>query len=94
MLNTICGLLDPGVPPTFSVDYLVIAGGGGGASAGGGGGAGGYLTSTLTGLAPATNYTVTIGAGGTGTGGSGGANSTNGSNSIFSSITIVKDSYK
>lgn len=86
MLNTISALLDSGAAPTFSVDYLVVAGGGGGGGStannqnvGGGGGGGGYLESTLTGLSLATNYTVTIGAGG--------AANTSGVSSVFSSIT-------
>ena len=79
----------------ISVDYLVIAGGGGGAgNQGGGGGAGGLrstvgatggggsLESALS-LTANTGYTVTIGAGGSGTWGS----ITNGSNSVFSTIT-------
>ncbi len=80
----------------LEVEYLVIAGGGGGGNGaadigGGGGGAGGYRSSvigensgggasaesTIT-LTP-SSYTVTIGAGGS-------AN-TNGSNSVFGSIT-------
>ena len=71
---------------TYSSTYLVIAGGGGGAGAAwsGGGGAGGYLTSTLA-LSPGTTYTVTVGGGGAG--GGVGARGTNGSNSVFSSIT-------
>ena len=81
------------------VAYLVIAGGGGGAgSYGGGGGAGGYRnsyasetsgrnSSTEIKLANivATNYTVTVGAGGAGSGGDsggsgGGAGGNSGSN--------------
>ena len=54
--------------PLISVDYLVVAGGGGGGGWGGGGGAGGLITNyggtSLT-LASATNYTVSIGDGGT-----------------------------
>jgi hypothetical protein len=84
----------------LTVEYLVIAGGGGGGyDRGGGAGAGGYRSS-VTGessgggasaesplnLLASTNYTVTIGAGGTaGTGYS--SLPTNGSNSVFSSIT-------
>ncbi len=62
-----------------NVDYLVVAGGGGGAIArGGGGGAGGYRTSTNFAVT-AQAYTVTVGGGG--------ASATNGSNSVFSTIT-------
>jgi len=84
------------LPSASSVDYLVIAGGGAGGmrwigqwdEGSGGGGAGGYLTSSL-GVSSATNYTVTIGAGGSlGTSGSGtGCQGGSGTNSVFSSIT-------
>lgn len=82
----------------LTVNFLVIAGGAGGG--GGGGGAGGYRTSAGTSgggasaesaltLAVATNYTVTVGAGGTagngGTGTLGGA----GGSSVFSTITAT-----
>ena len=60
----------------FNVEYLVIAGGGGGDQ--GGGGAGGYRTATGHSVT-AQSYTITVGAGG--------VTATNGSNSIFSSIT-------
>jgi len=69
-----------------SVNYLVVAGGGGGGSAatgismGGGGGAGGLLQGQLT-VIPGNTYTVTVGAGG--------ASTTNGSNSVFGSITAT-----
>jgi len=82
------------------VDYLVVAGGGGGgwshSWSGGGGGAGGLRTSytnssSLNGhtesslsLNTITNYTVTVGAGGSV---SINSNGTNGGNSVFSSIT-------
>jgi hypothetical protein len=71
---------------SLTADILVIAGGGaGGAGMGGGGGAGGllaYASQSLT----ATNYTVTVGAGGVGstTYASRGAN---GSNSSFGGLT-------
>lgn len=85
------------------VEYLVVAGGGAGGNSGsgsGGGGAGGYRSSvvgessgggasaesTLS-LTSGTNYTVTIGAGG-----SAGGNQTNGSpgsDSVFGSITAT-----
>lgn len=74
-------------------DYLVVAGGGsGGSSTGppnggsGGGGAGGMKTSTALAVTAGTQYTVTVGAGGTGvTNADGNA----GSNSVFSSITAT-----
>jgi len=54
-------------PPTYSIDFLVVAGGGGGGSDahGGGGGAGGYRTSTQT-VTIGTAITVTVGDGGAG----------------------------
>lgn len=61
-----------------SVNYLVVAGGGGGYI--GGGGAGGMLTGSLS-VTPGTAYTVTVG--------NGGATNTNGTNSVFSSITAI-----
>jgi len=68
----------------FSLDYLVVAGGGAGGTGQsatnggtGGGGAGGLRTGNLS-VSPGTNYTVTVGAGGS---------NTNGSDSVFSSIT-------
>ena len=90
--------------PPLTVDYLVVAGaGGGGVSYGGGGGAGGLrstvtntggggsLESALT-LAPSTNYTVVIGAGGQG-GGDVANNAAyipgSGTNSEFSTIISV-----
>jgi len=86
---------------SFSADFLVVAGGGGGGSGGGaGGGAGGYRTSygtsggggsaesALT-LLASTNYTVTVGSGGAGGSGSGYNKGTNGSNSVFSTITAT-----
>ena len=64
-----------------SASYLVVAGGGGGSNSGGG--AGGMRTGTLT-VASSTSYTVTVGAGGAG----GNASpASNGSDSVFASIT-------
>ena len=84
-----------------TVDYLVVAGGGGGGSDGGGGAGGGYRESSgansggytrsplgacVSALSvPATAYPITVGGGGPGAPTSG--NGTNGSNSIFSTIT-------
>jgi hypothetical protein len=69
-----------------TVEYIVVAGGGGGHRSsspnggfGGGGGAGGLLTGNLS-VTTATSYTVTVGGGGT-------AQSSNGSNSVFHTIT-------
>ena len=79
--------------PTFSLDYLVVAGGGGGCdnSIGGGGGAGGLRTSygsTSGGGASAeTALTITAGPSYTVTVGAGGGSITNGSDSVFATIT-------
>jgi len=85
----------------LTVDYLVVAGGGSGPGThGGGGGAGGLRTSfgsnsgggssaetTLT-LQVLTNYTATIGAGGSAPG-AGGNNGNSGSSSVFHTITSI-----
>lgn len=64
------------------VQSLVVAGGGGGQSSrSGGGGAGGLLTGVTSSLSLNTNYTVTVGAGGT--------NTTNGNNSVFNTLTSI-----
>ena len=74
----ITGLKDENI----SVEYLVIAGGGGGGSNhGGGAGAGGYRTAAGFLCTPATNFTVTVGAGGAAGPG------VQGNNSVFSTIT-------
>ena len=63
------------------VEVLVVGGGGsGGGDVGGGGGGGGVVTGTITATLSATNYTVTVGAGGAGTTGAGG---NNGNDSYF-----------
>jgi len=73
------------------VDYVVAAGGGGGGGGGpsnnngGGGGAGGFRTGTGLSVYRNTVYTVTVGGGGTA--GTAPAVGTNGSNSVFSTIT-------
>ncbi len=70
-----------------TVSVLVIAGGGGGGgSGGGGGGGGGYIASTT--YSVSGTITVTIGAGGGGSSSSG-AKGTNGSNSVFGSLTAT-----
>ena len=81
--------------PTQSItaDCLVVAGGGGGgagtngSNGGGGGGAGGLLAFTSQSLT-ATGYSITVGAGGTGNGSTG--VSTNGGDSQFAALTLVK----
>jgi len=71
----------------FGVNYLVVAGGGAGPDSGGGGGAGGYkeVTDYSFQIAPGA-YFITVGAGGVRGSGS---NSTNGGDSIFSTITAT-----
>ena len=85
----------------LTVSYLVIAGGaGGGSNRGGGGGAGGYRnayasessggggsTETALTLVVGTSYSVTVGAGGAG--GTNQGKGTNGSDSVFSTITSI-----
>ena len=79
---------------TIDVEYVIVAGGGGGGrgegngngDGAGGGGAGGVLTGTVK-LVPSTNYTVTIGGGGSA--GNSGALATNGSNSIFGDLIAI-----
>ena len=71
--------------PTPNVEYLVVAGGGGGGwSNGGGGGAGGYRTNTGLSVTAGSAITVTIGTGGAG---SGSGHGSDGTNSVFGSIT-------
>jgi len=97
-LNTALTLSGLTIQVPLTVDYLVVAGGGSGSGyyRAGGGGAGGLRTSygsisgggasaenTLS-LVPATNYTITVGAGGAGASNIEGSN---GSNSVFSTIT-------
>ena len=80
----------------LTCDYLVVAGGGGGGTgggnfSGGGGGAGGFRTGTgLSALAQA--YSITVGAGGAGATASAGIG-TQGSNSVFSTITSTGGGY-
>ena len=73
--------------PTFGLtcDVLVVAGGGGGS--GGGGGAGGLLPFTSQSITGAS--TVTVGAGGAGTNNVT-TNGSNGSDSRFAALTLVK----
>jgi hypothetical protein len=72
---------------SFNVEWLVVAGGGGAAATeGGGGGAGGYRTGTGHGVTAQT-YTITVGSGGAGGLTSGDEHGSNGSDSIFDTIT-------
>ena len=86
--------------PNFDVDFLVVAGGGGGGgnwSGGGGGGGlrtsygstsgGGSSAETVFSALPSTNYTLTVGAGGSN--GTVSANGTSGGDSVFGTITSV-----
>ncbi len=85
------------VPTGFSVaaDYVVSAGGGGGgggnpgSALGGGGGGGGGLVESTTTLASATNYTMTIGAGGAGDSTGSLGNADQGSNSSAFGTTAI-----
>jgi len=74
---------------SISADVLVVAGGGGGGRRiGGGGGAGGLLAFTNQSLT-ATNYSVTVGGGGAG-GSIADAPGSNGVDSQFAALTLVK----
>jgi len=76
--------------PPSTVEYLVVAGGGaGGAYIGGGGGAGGLLTAAGYSVTTGSAITVTIGAGGSGQISADNTFATNGSISIFGTITTV-----
>jgi len=74
-------------PPSYDIDFLVVAGGGSGGSQGngGGGGAGGYRTSTQT-ANLGTEITITVGDGGAGTSNDQG---TTGSASSFSGSGVT-----
>jgi len=80
---------------TPSVEYLIVAGGGGGGSAdnsdggGGGGGAGGLLTVAGVFVPAGTPITVTVGGGGTGRANNSGLAGSNGTDSVFGSITAT-----
>ena len=70
----------------LTADCLVVAGGAGGGWAGGGGGAGGLLHYASQSLASGVSQTVTIGAGGA-AGVTATKTGSNGSNSVFGSLT-------
>ena len=72
--------------PTPTVEYLVVAGGGGAGLNNGGGGAGGYRTAASFAVDTGTSYTITVGTGGAGSS-SQGVPGTNGTSSVFSTIT-------
>ena len=85
-MTPMLGIMASGISGNLavSVEYLVVAGGGGGGSNhGGGAGAGGFRTASGLLCALATNFTVTVGAGGTA------APGTQGNSSVFSTITSV-----
>lgn len=76
----------------LTADVLMVGGGGGGGSTvGGGGGGGGLLYTTAQSLANATNYPVTVGAGGAG--GVSDSNGVVGVNSTFNSLTALGGGY-
>ena len=79
-----------GVSAPFQV-LVVAGGGGGGAEMGGGGGGGGVIYSSNVVLPPtSTPFLVVVGAGGAGTPeGAGKPRGSNGSNSIFNSLTAI-----
>jgi len=70
------------------VEVLTVAGGGGGGGDnGGGGGAGGLIYNSAFSVTPGSTYTVTVGSGGAGGGNS--VQGTNGTNSVFGSLTAT-----
>ena len=86
---------NPKIGGLTSVETLVVAGGGGGGgvgingNAGGGGGAGGLLVQNMT-ISQNTNYTITVGSGGTSSSGAAGTSGTNSSiSSIYGSIIAI-----
>jgi len=88
--------LDAGDPDSYTrsqppyVEVLVVAGGGGGGSFGGGAGAGGLIYNSAYQLTNAAAITVTIGGGGAGaTTSDTGVSGSNGSNSVFGSLTAI-----
>ena len=76
--------------PSYSADYLVVAGGGGTGYGNNviGAGAGGMLFGSSF-FSPSTQYTIIVGAGGTGSGASTIGNGTNGQNSSIAELSIV-----
>jgi hypothetical protein len=82
-------------PSASTVEYLVVAGGGGGGfNAGAGGGAGGFRTGTgIPVSASPGSYSVTVGGGGNGSANDAPQTATNGSSSIFSTITSAGGGY-
>jgi len=84
--NAASSWLATSTAPSYTIEYLIVAGGGaGGVSFGGGGGAGGYISGTVTGVNPGSSYSIVVGAGGTRSAGIGG----NGSNSTGFTQTAV-----
>jgi hypothetical protein len=88
--------LDAGDPDSYTrsqppyVEVLVVAGGGGGGSFGGGAGAGGLIYNSAYQLTNAAAITVTVGGGGAGaTTSDTGVSGSNGSNSVFGSLTAI-----
>jgi hypothetical protein len=88
--------LDAGDPDSYTrsqppyVEVLVVAGGGGGgANHAGGGGAGGLIYNSAYQLTSAAAVTVTVGAGGGRSTGYQSVTGSNGSNSVFGSLTAI-----
>jgi hypothetical protein len=87
--TTWTNLVDTTVIPNLTqVEVLVVAGGGGGTATGSGGGAGGLIYNSALAVTPGTSYTATVGAGGVG-GPYPSFTATNGSNSVFGSLTAI-----
>jgi len=78
-----------------SIEVLVVAGGGGGGgtNTGGGGGGGGLIYRSNYPVTPTTVYSVTVGAGGSGGISSGSGNGSQGSNSVFDTLTAIGGGY-
>jgi|GEM_PF-212254 len=91
---TTVGVTNLNVTAGGNVEVLVVAGGGGGSGGdngqggGGGGGAGGLVYSNAFPVVAGTNYTVTVGGGGSGGAGNGGTG-TVGTNSVFGTLTAL-----
>ena len=85
---------DTSILVPLTVDYLVVAGGGGGGGSRGGnattyaagGGGGGYKSNQAL-MVFSTNYTLTVGSGGSG--GIGQANGSDGLSSVFGNVTAT-----
>lgn len=81
------------VPPSYTVEYIVVSGGGGGGqwAGGGGGGGGGVIVSSVN-VSSTTAYPVVVGAGGA-SGSSSSQNATIGTSSSFNSTAPIGGGY-